>query len=158
MNGHTSHNHRKMLIIAAVLLLLTAAFIFLMSSRDVDESLRDSSGFDRMLAHLVVDGFDEMGPEEQQAAALALDEPIRHIAHTAEFFALGALLTLICILIGIPVWIAWAAGTLYGVLDEVHQLFVSGRGCQISDMAFDALGALLGLITVLIIAKAGRRG
>lgn len=92
----TNEMKRKTIPVIIGLLLLTAAFIFFMSSRDVDQSLNDSIGFDRLLAHWFVEGFDQMSPEDQLAAALRFDEPIRHVAHTLEVrfvgvFAHGAL-------------------------------------------------------------------
>lgn len=43
--------------------------------------------------------------------------------------------------------IAVCCTVLYGVSDEIHQLFVPGRVCTIIDVFFDSLGALIvGLI------------
>ena len=157
---------RKTIPVIIGLLLLTAAFIFFMSSRDVDQSLNDSMGFDRLLSHWFVEGFDQMNPEEQLAAALRFDEPIRHVAHTLEFALLGFLLMALCLALGRKGWtgqgrqsllIAWAAGTSYGILDEIHQIFVNGRGCQVSDMCFDSFGVLLGCVIALGIRQIVRR-
>lgn len=41
---------------------------------------------------------------------------------------------------------AWLTASLLGVADEVHQHFVPGRTMQVSDMALDAVGALLGVL------------
>ena len=156
MAKQRSQKHIRILIAAVALLLLTAAFIFFMSSRNVDQSMEDSMGFDRMLAGWFVEDFDQMSPAEQEAAAMVYDEPIRHVAHTAEFFALGALLAMVCSLTGLPLPAGWAAGTAYGVLDEIHQIFVYGRGCQISDMCFDAFGVLLGVLAAAAVRRAMR--
>ena len=43
------------------------------------------------------------------------------------------------------VWIAFAVTLLYGVSDEIHQLFVPGRGFQFYDILMDGVGALIGL-------------
>ena len=43
------------------------------------------------------------------------------------------------------VFAAFALSFLYGVSDEVHQLFVSGRFFSYLDMAADALGSMLGV-------------
>jgi VanZ family protein len=50
---------------------------------------------------------------------------------------------------------AWGAGALYGVLDEIHQYFVPGRACMVSDMAINAAGALVGagLVYVWLLRK-----
>lgn len=42
---------------------------------------------------------------------------------------------------------------LYAVSDEVHQIFVEGRACQLRDVLIDSGGALLGIIASLIILK-----
>ena len=107
--------HHKPIAIALVLLIAVASFIFYMSSKDVDESMTNSMPSDRFVASVLVDGYDEMTPEEQYLAALAYDEPIRHVAHAAEFFVLGALLALLCYMLSAPVWIGLLAGAGYGV-------------------------------------------
>ena len=33
---------------------------------------------------------------------------------------------------------------LYAVSDEIHQLFVSGRSCQLTDVLLDSAGAFVG--------------
>jgi VanZ family protein len=47
-----------------------------------------------------------------------------------------------------------ALGSLYGVIDEVHQYFVPGRDCNVWDWLADTLGAILAAIVVkLVLAK-----
>jgi len=41
----------------------------------------------------------------------------------------------------------------YAISDEVHQFFVSGRSPQVSDVFIDGVGALIGILLVLIILK-----
>ncbi len=45
------------------------------------------------------------------------------------------------------------AGCLYAVSDEIHQLFVPGRSCQLSDMALDSCGVLCGILLFCIILE-----
>ena len=42
------------------------------------------------------------------------------------------------------VLIVTAFGCLYGITDELHQLFVPGREASVIDVAVDTLGSLLG--------------
>ena len=48
----------------------------------------------------------------------------------------------------------------YGVIDELHQSFVSGRSSAAEDVGYDTLGAILGLAAVFAIrfiySRAGR--
>ena len=41
--------------------------------------------------------------------------------------------------------IALAICLAYGFSDEIHQLFVPGRAFEISDLAMDGLGSLIGI-------------
>lgn len=41
--------------------------------------------------------------------------------------------------------VAWLIATAYAATDEVHQLFVPGRGGQVTDVLLDSAGALLGV-------------
>lgn len=50
---------------------------------------------------------------------------------------LAAVSVLVCVA-------AAALATAYGVTDEVHQLFVFGRECDVRDLAADAVGAAVG--------------
>jgi VanZ family protein len=38
---------------------------------------------------------------------------------------------------------------LYAVTDEVHQLFIPGRGCRITDVLIDGSGSLVGMLLYL---------
>jgi VanZ family protein len=42
-------------------------------------------------------------------------------------------------------------GSLYGVIDEVHQYFVPGRDCNVWDWLADTIGAILGAGAILLI-------
>ena len=104
-----------------------------------------------MLASWFVEGYDEMSPQEQMEAAIAFDEPVRHAAHACEFAVLGFLLAMICRMVGLPLAAAGAAGAAYGVFDEVHQIFVDGRGFQVTDMCWDAVGVVIGVALVYLL-------
>lgn len=41
--------------------------------------------------------------------------------------------------------------SLYAVTDELHQLFVEGRACRISDWGIDTAGAILGALGFMIL-------
>ena len=42
---------------------------------------------------------------------------------------------------------------LYAISDEVHQLFVSGRGAQVKDVLIDSAGAIVGVGLYLVISR-----
>lgn len=80
---------------------------------------------------------------------------VRKSAHCLEFTGLAFLLSWAVLFtkgkanIVIPFIIA----SLYGVSDEVHQIFVEGRSCELRDWAIDSLGAVLGVIGFIVILK-----
>lgn len=41
--------------------------------------------------------------------------------------------------------------SLYAITDEVHQIFVDGRSCELRDWAIDSLGAICGAIGFFIL-------
>jgi VanZ family protein len=49
--------------------------------------------------------------------------------------------------------IAAALGSVYGIIDEVHQYFVPGRNCNAGDWLFDTLGALIAVLAVKLFVK-----
>lgn len=79
---------------------------------------------------------------------ISLPHPIDWIGHFGLYFGLGALITRAASIRGWParrlVWVALALSAL-GALDELHQLFIPGRDCQLSDWIVDTLGGSLGV-------------
>lgn len=47
---------------------------------------------------------------------------------------------------------AWALATLYGISDEIHQLFVPGRHGRLADVFFDSAGALAMILLIRRVA------
>jgi VanZ family protein len=75
---------------------------------------------------------------------------VRKGAHLTEFAVLGFLLFITLYftrekLLSSSIT-ALAIGISYGLLDEIHQLFIPARSCQISDMLIDASGVLLAVL------------
>ncbi|MFC4355203.1 VanZ family protein [Chryseomicrobium palamuruense] len=46
---------------------------------------------------------------------------------------------------------AWGITTIYAMTDELHQLFVPGRGGQVSDVLLDSAGAATGLLLLYLV-------
>lgn len=47
---------------------------------------------------------------------------------------------------------------LYGAMDEIHQLFVPGRSCDINDWAADISGAIIGSIVIYLFVYISKKG
>jgi len=85
--------------------------------------------------------------------------PFRHsdlLAHVGLYGVLGFLLYRAIVLgtrLGKVRW-AWLAVfaivQLYGILDEIHQLWIPGRFCELYDALADGLGGFAGVVACLV--------
>lgn len=131
--------------------------IFFFSHQPGEESAQLSGRF--MVMVEVIANILDMDPTSADLHLM-----IRKGAHFAEFAILGFLLFPAVLSVNnkriSSFAITLAAGSLYGVLDELHQLFIPGRSCQIGDMIIDAGGVLLAavlssLLTPLLFPRSG---
>lgn len=87
---------------------------------------------------------------------------IRKLAHFSEYALLG---TLIFLLMRAGYNVKGKRGVImptvfsscYAVTDELHQLFVGGRSCQVTDVVIDTLGAMAGVLFLLLICTFSER-
>lgn len=90
-----------------------------------------------------------------------------YAAHTVEYavFAFLAMRLLAVAWPAVPGYrlalAAWLLAVLYGLSDELHQAFVPGRDASLLDVAFDALGAAIGVAFAIAMRRipgsAGKR-
>ncbi len=50
-------------------------------------------------------------------------------------------------------WVAGVSSLIYALSDEMHQAFVPGRSCEISDLLADSAGILLALVLMPLYLK-----
>ncbi len=145
---------RKTRIVFIVLTVLWMTVIFCFSARPAEVSAKDSCAIGMAIGKVFVPGFSDMSVDEKNAFAAKIDHPVRKIAHATEYAILGFLMAGSCYsgkLEGRQRWIVlfaipWALATAYATIDEIHQLFVSGRNGQFSDVCLDSVGALAGTL------------
>jgi VanZ family protein len=97
----------------------TAALIWLLSSQSILPRPKGILGFDKV-QHLLA--FAAL------AVAVCFWVPWEKWKGRGRFFAL----------------IAASVGSVYGIIDEVHQYFVPGRDCNVWDWIADTLGSIIG--------------
>lgn len=138
------------------MLIFQMIFIFVMSSFGPDSSNAQSGSIVQVISHFL-----------PKSNAYDLVFLVRKTAHFIEYAILGLLFylniknfTSISIRIDrpqqtsifIPI-LAVLASALYACTDEFHQLFVPGRSGQLFDVFVDTLGALTGILLVILILK-----
>ena len=114
--------------------------IFWLSSRTSDESSQQSGVILEWLTEHFGDGF-------------FTDFIVRKSAHFLEFAGLAFLFNVSLLQTKkrrMPI-IAAIATSLYALSDEIHQIFVEGRSCQLSDWILDSCGGVFGTIAFLVL-------
>lgn len=131
-------------IISWVLVFICMAIIFILSAQKGDDSqslsdsiiiifgLQFSSDFIRTCAHFL------------EYAGLCV------LIFNALYQSLGSFKPVLSVVIS----------AIYAVSDEIHQLFVEGRACQITDIIIDTAGATMGiavLSTIIFVYRKTKR-
>ena len=86
----------------------------------------------------------------RQSTGVDLRDGMDKFAHFGVYSVLGLLLALAARSPAVVI----ALGALYGISDEVHQMFVPGRTAELADWFADVLGVLVGLF---VYRRAARR-
>lgn len=137
-------NRKKLIIhrvISFTLLLAVMVTIYCLSAQDSTDSAEASNSVVSWLYEL-----------------LKIDLPngtVRTIAHGCEFAALGFLMlnALRSLRSDFKVVSSVIISFIYAITDEIHQLFVPGRAFQLTDLAVDLTGIVLGTTAFLILVK-----
>ncbi len=149
--------NKKLIVIRVIgfcVALLIMALIFSMSAQDATESSQTSGGMIAAIVKLFNKDFLKMSLEEQEEYIGGFQFFVRKIAHFGIYFLLGSALSLSAqtyVKVGAikRTAVAAAIGVLYAVTDEIHQLFVDGRSCELRDVFIDSTGVFLGCICIV---------
>ena len=144
-------NILKTILWSAVIIGMT--WIFFLSAQEASESITFSGKTIRVVAKVLTPQFEELPKAQQARIVAAWQNTARKTAHALLYLVLG-LLCMTALLqhsldmkVRIAISLCISAG--YAVTDEIHQLFVPGRGSQFSDVCIDACGALIGILLVV---------
>ena len=127
-----------------ILLILWMALIFTLSNYSAVESSSQSGLITTLLSKILKINNIEI-----------LEVIIRKSAHLFEYILLGILTInfLKDYKINKLIFISIFIGSIYACTDEIHQLFIPGRSCQISDIFIDSIGVSIGVFLYIYIYK-----
>ena len=129
-----------------ILLLGTFYMIFGFSSQNGEES----GNLSGKIAKFVIEQLPIKKTEETRKR---IEGIIRKIAHFSIYALVGFLLMSFVSTYDLKenkrIGISLLIGILYATTDEIHQKFVPGRSCQITDVMIDSSGVLLGILLLL---------
>ena len=99
-------------------------------------------------------------PESETPGRFILSDKV---CHAAEYFILAflvffALQRTTRARFSTSFWITLAWGAVYGLSDEIHQLFVPTRQCDLRDLAADVGGVVLLFLILWVLQRWGKRG
>lgn len=128
--------------ISLLLVILWMIFIFVMSSFDANSSSNQSNFIVDIITSII---------NIKDIELLSLI--IRKLAHFIEYFILGILVINFITRYDKKIIIAILLCIIYATSDEIHQIFVPGRSCQIIDIMIDSLGSIMGIYLYKLITK-----
>lgn len=128
--------------ISLLLVILWMIFIFVMSSFDATSSSNQSNFIVDIITSII--NIKNIG---------LLSLIIRKLAHFIEYFILGILVINFITRYDKKIIIAILLCIIYATSDEIHQIFVPGRSCQIIDIMIDSLGSIMGIYLYKLITK-----
>lgn len=147
--------------ISLIAVIAVAVMIFLFSAQEGDDSAQLSQGVTERVLGLLVPGYADFTVAQKLAYLERAGLVVRKLAHFTEFALLAAALSVHLHYIMADfrriVPTAWAIATLYAGTDELHQMFVGGRGPAIRDVAIDSAGALTGALVGIGVILLWRR-
>lgn len=131
---------RKMLLVA-----LWMALIFHLSHQPATKS----NGLSKGATEIIVETVEKVAPKIDINKS-SFNHVIRKNAHFFAYLILGILVANGLRSIGVIGYKAIGFGllicVLYAISDEIHQLFVPGRGGQVKDVIIDSAGAIVGIL------------
>ena len=134
----------KRKIIFALLALTVAIVIFWFSNQSARESQAQSTGFIYLfLSRFLSDGISsKLSYLVRKCAhfcvyALLGGFVCGSLAENKSFFRIFCISQIICM--------------FYAATDEIHQYFIPGRACRLSDVALDSLGSACGIVIMLFV-------
>jgi len=134
--------------VTLVIVIAVMVMIFWFSAQEGEDSARLSAGLTQWLLSKLMPGYNDLPDDMKLAALQRFGFWVRKAAHFTEYALLGAALTAhlhYVIARKIPLC-AWGITTLYAMTDELHQMFVGGRGPAVRDVCIDSAGALTGAL------------
>lgn len=134
------------IIISWLLVILWMGLIFNLSHKPASESNKMSKG----ISQTIVETIEKVAPNSDIDKSI-FNNLLRKVAHFLAYLVLGVLLANSLKNNGISGYKGVVSAificVLYAISDEVHQLFVPGRGGQIKDVIIDSAGGLVGILS-----------
>ncbi|MBZ4650931.1 VanZ family protein [Thermosipho sp. (in: thermotogales)] len=121
-----------------------------------------SDGLSKKVTKVIIEKVGCLVPLDSETSTTAdlvarFNHVVRKFAHFGVYFVLGVLMMNALRTSGVIGFKGFLFSLifciLYAISDEVHQLFVPGRGAQVTDVMIDSLGSFVGIGMYKVIGK-----
>lgn len=142
-------------VINIILIILWMGLIFVLSNDTAVESSKKSDG---LIVRCVQDIIKrDLSTKEKEKVLKYLVKPVRKSAHFFLYFVLGILIINLFKSFELfnykTILLAILLCFLYACSDEIHQLFIKGRSCEVRDILIDTIGSLSGISVYYLFSK-----
>ncbi len=143
-------NKKMMVIFSWAMVVFWMLFIFALSAQPATES----GNLSKRVTEVIIKAVGrlvslDIETDNTKDVVSKFDHIVRKCAHGAVYFILGILTMNAFITTGVKGYRAFVFSFLfcviYAISDEIHQLFVPGRGAQAVDVLIDSIGAFVGI-------------
>jgi len=146
---------KKCVLWALVIAWMSCIFVF--SAQPAKVSSKTSMAETNEIVSAINPKFDNLQKETQINELAQFDKLFRKIAHNLLYFVLAILvmaaLSTYKIKLSMKMLLTLGINLLYGASDEIHQIFVAGRGPLVTDVLLDVAGAAVGILVFILFAK-----
>ncbi len=141
-----------------ILIILWMIIIFLFSNQPADDSTRLSNGvIEKTIGNIYKLTHKNIEKEKMEEIQEKYSHITRKTAHFTIYLILGLLVGLLLKEYNIDMNKMIVYGILicmiYAISDEIHQIFISGRSCELKDVLIDTFGSTIGLSLDIIINR-----
>jgi len=156
MNMGKNTKIKKNIIKVSLMILILAIFImiFAFSNQNAEKSTQLSRKVTEKLTENIKE-IQNLDENEKQDVLLKIEVVIRKMAHFSIYMLAGMVIMILMSIYPIKlknkILCSFTLGVIYAVLDEVHQLFISGRTAKVGDVLIDACGVAIGIGLILMI-------
>lgn len=133
-----------------LLVIIWMVTVFMLSAQVSTESENTSNGIVDIVIRLI---YNESTVSQEKIDNISFI--VRKLAHFSLYTIGGFLIANYMRLNNLKKYLMYSSliGILYAITDEIHQLFVVGRSCELRDVIIDSCGIIIGIVLFYVLNK-----
>lgn len=149
-------NNKYKKIIFGILVFIWMLTVFMFSNEVADTSTQTSGNTIKAIIN-IFPNMRNLDENEKQEIISNLQPIVRKLAHFSIYTLGGILIYNFINTYDIEnkrkMIYSFIIGGVYAITDELHQLFIPGRSCELRDVCIDSSGVLLGILIMIFFVK-----